>query len=374
MKRRLWLLFPVIGIFACNELPEPPAIDKSGYYLDTAGVWRDSLTKFYQDPSGIWRDSIYGIPFVDVPPSFREFWRHCSGCHSSSGKLHEAPEARKYLRLDTWEEMLAHGPNRLLLAARGGGMPLARMPRVPEDVMGRAQAYLASWGGDIPIIIQGFNYGKARDFVRNYCADCHAPGGKHPEQVKATTLLLLDTYAQWHRREQKIKFRIDTVTLQTRPLESCPPDSLPFNRKPSITQRLEMMKWIDSLSPNTADGSGVGDSPSLNGIVMEGAMEGTLYDTAFKLLNRYCADCHTQGGLNPYQPSAWNYVFRLDTYQDWKFMDTSAINGRLDKALALQNGYESMPPSYFPLELTDSERQVLLDWLSRGSPNSDSGK
>jgi len=364
---------PALLLLACDELPDSPRIDKSGYYRDMADVLRDSTTGFYQDSTGIWRDTVYGIPFVDVPPSFREFWRNCSGCHSSSGKLREAYEARKYLRLDTWEEILAYGPNRLLLAARGGGMPLARMPRVPEDVMGRAQAYLASWGGELPIIIQGFNYAKAREFVRKYCADCHAPGGKNPEQVKATTLLLLDTYTQWHKREQKIKFRLDTATLATRPLESMPPDSLPFNRKPSIAERLEMMKWIDSLSPNNADGSGRGQEISLGNIVMEGAMQGTLYDTAFKLVNRYCADCHTQGGLNPYQPSAWNYVMRLDTYPDW-VAGKIAIEERLDKALALLNGYESMPPMYFTLEPTDSERQILLDWLRRGSPNSDSGR
>jgi cytochrome c len=225
----------------------------------------------------------------------------------------------------------------------------------------------------MPILIQGFNYDSAENFVRKYCADCHAPGGLHSEQEKATTLFLLDNYAQWHRREQKIKFRLDTATLQSFPELSMPPDSLPFNRKPTITERLAMMKWIDSLSPNTPDGSGHGEAPSTAGIIMEGAMEGTVYDTAFKLVNRYCADCHTQGGLSPYQPSGWNYVMRLDTYQNW--VDGSiSIEERLDVAMALQNGYEAMPPSYAPFEPTDSERQVLLDWLRRGSPNTDSGR
>jgi len=383
--KRFWILAS-LAAFGCSELPTPPTVVNAGLYRDSQGVWRDSVNKLFMDTLGIWRDSItsffdstagswhYSAPFMDMPAAYRQFYRYCANCHSTLGTSFLAPKALKALRLDTWDDITAYGANRLLLAAQGGGMPLSPGPKVPDDVLGRAQAYLASWGDTAQrVILRGFNYWEAENFVRKYCADCHTPAGRNPQQGRAMMFLILDTYDQWHKREDKIKERIDPTYD---PSYIMPPDSLPPERKPTDAERLSMMEWISRFSPNTIDGQGMGDSIQTQGIVTEGAVQGLVYDTAYKLINRYCADCHTLGGLNKDQPDAWTYALPLDTYAEWKAAGILDIQYRMDSVLAsqLRPPGQIMPRTIFPLQPTAAERQLLLDWIRRGSPNTLTGQ
>jgi len=395
--RRLALSVAVMGfmLMGCNQLPTPPALyDRTGLYYDTLPfgvpfsdtiiVLKDSVNGLIQDTLGIWRDMAttnfdnrngswsYGPPFMDVPPSYRQFWRYCSNCHTSLGKSAYAPAGRKVLLLNTWEQILSYGPERLILAARGGGMPLAPAAKVPDDVLGRAQAYLASWGDTAQrILLMGYRWPEAENFVRKYCSDCHAPGGRHPQSVQAMLYLMLDTYDQWHKREEKIKGRIDTAA-DPLSINVMPPDTLPLEKKPTVEERRRMMEWIDRFSPNTPDGSGIGDSVFGGDIMTSGAMQGLVYDTAFKMINRFCADCHTEVGLNREQPDGY-LALRVDTYASWKGIPIRIIMRRLDIDSAAKYAQTLMPPDNFANQPTAAERQLLADWLKRGSPNTVSG-
>ncbi len=199
----------VIGalLLGCSQLPSPPELysryglysdtlafgdgksivvlkdSVNGMLLDTLGIWRDLATTNFDARTGSWS---YGPPFMDFPPAYRQFWRYCSNCHSSLGKSDLAGKARKAIRIDTWQEIQSYGAERLILSARGGGMPLAPALPVPDDVLGRAQAYLAAWADSAQTVrLVGYRWPEAENFVRKYCADCHAPGGRDPQQVQA---------------------------------------------------------------------------------------------------------------------------------------------------------------------------------------------
>ncbi len=388
----LFLAWVLMGM-GCSEIPTPPR-DKnpSGLYLDTLHyhgsltkiVLRDTIHQWLQDDHGIWRDYqtslfdtgsgewAYGTPFIDIPAAYSQFWRYCSNCHSALGKSSLASKAKKSLELNTWEQIQSYGPQKLVLAARGGGMPIAPAPPVPDEVVSRALAYLAYSGDSVaPILLVHYHYKEAENFVRRYCADCHTPAGRHPLQSTAMRYLILDTYAQWHKYEKSIKQRIDTVADV---LLIMPPDSIALAKKPSREERRKMMEWIDRWSPNTPDGSGKGDSIPIGNIIQNGAMKGLLFDSASQIINHYCADCHTFGGLNREQQSAWTYALRLDTYQDWANVKPEILAERLDPAIAILKFLEVMPPDRFPFQPTNSERQILLEWLKRSSPNTKDGR
>ena len=139
----LAVVFAISGLAllsACNSDLPAPAI---GAYTDAQ---LDSLTPLQRDSFGIWRDPDLGNrPFADMPLAYREFWRYCFSCHSSSGQKAEAREARRALRIDTWREVVRYGPGKLILAVKAGGMPLRSSPKVPPEVLDRVQAYLATW-------------------------------------------------------------------------------------------------------------------------------------------------------------------------------------------------------------------------------------
>ena len=392
---RLTLALPAAGLLlmACSELPTPPTLYlRSGLYydtleygesrtiivlkdsvngllLDSLGIWRDLATTNFNNRTGSWS---YGPPFMDIPPPYRQFWRHCSNCHSSLGKSSLAPEGKKVLLLNTWDRIISYGPQKLLLAVRGGGMPKAPAAAVPDEVLGRAQAYLASFSDTaMRVLLVGYRWQEAEQFVRKYCAECHAPGGRNPEQVQGMLYLMLDTYVQWHKREHKIKSRIDTVA-DPQFVNVMPPDSMPSDKKPTSEERRRMMEWIDRFSPNTLDGSGLGDSLFSGDIVTSGAVQGLVYDTAYKLINRFCADCHTEVGLNKDQVDAY-LALRIDTYASWKEIPSRIIVSRLDLDSARKDKVDPMPSPAFINQPTPTERRLLLDWLKRGSPNTRDG-
>jgi mono/diheme cytochrome c family protein len=335
---------------------------------DTLGIWRDALASEYSDSLGVWS---YGLPFADMPAGFRSFWRYCASCHSDNGKSDLGQEARASLTINTWAEALAYGPTRLVLAARSGGMPPYPAPGVPEDILGRALNYLAHAGKPLPPedrLIKGFQWAPAETFIRDHCSDCHHPQGGHPLQPKATLALQLDTYSEWRRHQEGIAFRLDPSLPA---LYRMPPDTLPAEKHPDAEEMAAILEWMERDSPNTIDGSGQGIPLPIGGVVTEGAMEGLNYAEAAALINRSCADCHTEGGLNPDQPAAWTFALRLDRYQSWVRAGTSTLLERLDPSIAKPE--EQMPPADFPNQLTLVERQLLIDWLNRGSPNTPNG-
>jgi hypothetical protein len=64
----------------------------------------------------------------------------------------------------------------------------------------------------------------------------------------------------------------------------------------------------------------------------------------------------------------------LDTYAQW-LKGSKHLLERLDPAKAAEQDppVDPMPLTGFPLQPTQAERDTLLDWLKRGSPNTASG-
>ncbi|MDB5047416.1 MAG: hypothetical protein JWO30_487 [Fibrobacteres bacterium] len=116
---------------------------------------------------------------------------------------------------------------------------------------------------------------------------------------------------------------------------------------------------------------------SFNGprpIVTEGALTDVRYEPAQRLVSITCADCHTRNGNNETQPDAWGHAVRLDTYKDW--LDSrKVLLERLDPVTAAEQDppVDVMPQTTFKYQLTDTERDTLLQWIKRGSPNTESG-
>ena len=117
------------------------------------------------------------------------------------------------------------------------------------------------------------------------------------------------------------------------------------------------------------------DAPEPRTIVTDGAVADVLYAPAKRIVNLYCADCHTQGGHNELQPDTWKFALRLDTYDDW-VSGTKVLLRRMDaaKAAAQDPPEDVMPSISFPFQPTQAERDTLIDWLNRGSPNTPTGE
>ncbi|GEM_PF-4185957 len=114
--------------------------------------------------------------------------------------------------------------------------------------------------------------------------------------------------------------------------------------------------------------------PGPRPIITEGALTDVLYEPARRLVSRSCADCHAQNGNNASHGDAWGHAIRLDTYKEW-------VDGRRvllerlnpETAAAQDPPLDVMPNVGFPFQLTDTERDTLLQWMARGSPNTSSG-
>lgn len=110
-------------------------------------------------------------------------------------------------------------------------------------------------------------------------------------------------------------------------------------------------------------------------IITEGALADVVYEPAQRLVSRSCADCHAEAGNNASHSDAWGHAIRLDTYEEW-------VNGRrvllerLDPATAAAHDppLDPMPTAGFPYPLSDAERDTLLRWIERGSPNTVAGE
>jgi mono/diheme cytochrome c family protein len=109
-------------------------------------------------------------------------------------------------------------------------------------------------------------------------------------------------------------------------------------------------------------------------IITEGALADVVYEPARRLVSRSCADCHAKDGNNETHGDAWGHAIRLDAYAEW-VDGRRVLLERLDPATALAQDppVDTMPSAGFLYPLTLSERDTLLQWIKRGSPNTESG-
>lgn len=114
--------------------------------------------------------------------------------------------------------------------------------------------------------------------------------------------------------------------------------------------------------------------PGPKPIVTEGALVDVVYEPARRLVSRSCADCHSEGGNNESHLDAWGHAIRLDTYKQW-VDGKRVLLERLDTVYAAEQDppLDVMPSASFPYQLTRDERDTLLQWIARGSPNTPSG-
>ena len=104
-------------------------------------------------------------------------------------------------------------------------------------------------------------------------------------------------------------------------------------------------------------------------------MAGTVYLPAFRIVNRYCADCHTAGGKNELQHDTWKYALRLDTYAEWVDARKLLLERLVPETAEAQDPpVDVMPNLAFPLQPTQAERDTLLNWIRAGSPNTPEGR
>lgn len=357
---RLIALFVTLFLMSCTESPTPPEAS-----FETTGLVRGV--------DGIWVDTLFNEAFADMPVPFRTFYGYCSQCHSSRGTDSLAAEGRAALTLNTWHEVVDYGPSRLILAAKTGSMPIlstAQNVPVPIDVLNRVEAYLASWTTGKLDAISGTKYPVAVDFATRYCGDCHTAQGKDPSQREAYQDMRLDVYADWQSYQKGIEGRLNPDF----PIggDVMPPKN--YALQPTVEEREKIMQWLALGSPNTLDGTGKGDTVPLYPIVTEGAVRGLVYEPMRLIINRSCADCHTQGGKNKDQKVGWENAIKLDTYAQWeKYQEI--VRERIDTAYALSQDppYDVMPKFGFPNQLSQQERQMILDWIDRGSPNTPDG-
>ena len=109
-------------------------------------------------------------------------------------------------------------------------------------------------------------------------------------------------------------------------------------------------------------------------IVTEGCLVDCAYEPARRLVSLYCADCHAEGGNDESHGDAWGNAIRLDTYAQWA-KGSKHLLERLDPATAAAQDppVDPMPLTGFAHQPGQAERDTLLEWLKRGSPNTPSG-
>jgi uncharacterized membrane protein len=109
-------------------------------------------------------------------------------------------------------------------------------------------------------------------------------------------------------------------------------------------------------------------------IVTTGCLKDCAYEPARRLVSLYCADCHAEGGNDASHDDAWGHAIALDTYAQWA-KGSKHLRERLDPAVAAAQDppVDPMPLTGFKYQPSQAERDTLLDWLKRGSPNTPSG-
>lgn len=115
--------------------------------------------------------------------------------------------------------------------------------------------------------------------------------------------------------------------------------------------------------------------PDPEPIVTTGALPDVLYEPARRIVSRSCADCHAAGGKNEKHMDAWGHALRLDSWEEWD-NSRADLQVRLDPVKAAEQDppEDVMPLATFPFQLTPAERDTLLQWIARGSPNTVTGE
>ncbi len=133
---------------------------------------------------------------------------------------------------------------------------------------------------------------------------------------------------------------------------------------PALVSLLALQACFQSATPS-------GPKP----IVTEGALADVAYAPAKRLVGRYCSDCHARNGNHENHANAWGHSLRLDGYEEWVEAGNRLLV-RLDAAVAAVQDppVDVMPQAAFPLQPTQAERDTLLEWIRRGSPNTLTGE
>lgn len=110
-------------------------------------------------------------------------------------------------------------------------------------------------------------------------------------------------------------------------------------------------------------------------IITEGALADVSYAPAKRLVGRYCSDCHARNGNHENHADAWGHTLRLDSHEEWVKAGNRLLE-RLDAAVAAVQDppVNVMPQAAFLLQPTQAERDTLLEWIRRGSPNTLTGE
>lgn len=101
----------------------------------------------------------------------------------------------------------------------------------------------------------------------------------------------------------------------------------------------------------------------------EEPLAGARYAPARAFVARYCAECHTERGAHAKKKRALPQQ-RLDTYEQWR-SHASVLRGVIDK---WHPDGKTMPLKGATAMPRDDERRLMLDWLARGSPNTEDGR
>ena len=109
-------------------------------------------------------------------------------------------------------------------------------------------------------------------------------------------------------------------------------------------------------------------------ILTEGCLTDVRYAPARRIVGYYCSDCHAKAGTAESHKDAYGHALRLDTWQEW-VDGKKYLLVRLDAAAAAaeEPPVDVMPQLAFPYQPTQAERDTLLQWIRRGSPNTVSG-
>jgi uncharacterized membrane protein len=109
------------------------------------------------------------------------------------------------------------------------------------------------------------------------------------------------------------------------------------------------------------------DAPTGDAEVELSALEGAEYLPARAITHTYCGPCHIKDGKDPDQPRAYR-GFKLDSYDQMKRRLILVRN-----AITVHGTHADMPPPRAKRQPSAAERQVLVDWVERGCPNTPDG-
>jgi len=182
------------------------------------------------------------LPFMDFPNAFRNFFLpNCSGCHSN--RL-EYTDERGSLNLNTWSEVVAYGPLKLVMIAQTGEMPIRPLGKVPEPTLNDAINFLIEGvdgsfrPGSFPDIINS----KLREITERYCGRCHGSQGLFLQEVD------LRTYADWQENAalnlQSVSGASNVVQMPT----AGSPELKLWNNSPK--DRAALISWLQNGLPN----------------------------------------------------------------------------------------------------------------------------